>query len=694
MKKLPRPSSLPAALGLVLTLLFTAGLQNAGAVGISLTSDPSIRGASSVSQANSLEYPATDQGTDSAQLKTFLLENLGGNQRRSYELGIYSVDENGGLGELQDFPGTEFRIQSPGSENGFIEAGSGFQFGIRFNPTGRGQRSAFFKVKFLSQGNSPSSNRWFKLTGRGTEPIIEVKAPDNSVLSHDPVPSFTLPSQSVNSSSLPQTFTINNLGVDTLKITGISVGGDNSSEFQVNPPTLPLDLVKLDGTTTFAVIFTPTRGGIRNATITVTHRDAPRNPFTVELQATGLAGEIGVKDPDGATMTYSATAASFPNHNFPQTPANATSSRQFTIENSGNNPLNITSITSSSGDFIVSAVPQTVAPPEGGRNGSETFLVTFSPSSGGTKSGIITINSSDPEEGTFGISVTGTAVVPDIVVKNPAGTTLGADGSPTVTLPSTSVNTAGSPQTFRIENSSSGAPLSITGITSSSTEFEVANIPGSVNPSAFQEFSVTFRPSGGGPRTGTLTITSNDPDEGTFAVNLSATGLQPDFALKGPSGAALPAGATVSLPATAVNGTTTRTFTIANSGGTPLTISNIQSSNTAEFTVGGTALPVTIGTGNEQTFTVAFEPDSQGTRQADLLVTHDDPSKPSPFQISLTGLGTSSSIAVKDPDGQYIPYRPADDSEYYFVQQHRIQHPERPLQHPCRQRRKPGERHL
>ena len=665
MKKFPRSSFLPAALRWFPFLLFTSGLQNADAQNAIVGPGQDV--GANFSTPASYQFPNTS--TSIPTTKTFRIRNYSNEftritwQIRSPDDQLTSapfaivIDSNNSLSSAST-TGIFGATNTSQGLSGTDQAGRNFNYTnvqVRFTPSNETNHDGYYLI-------IPSTGERFNLSGRGDNSAkISVEDPTGSTLDYGAdaasFPLSQLPASGISNSTSQQVFTIRNSSTEAFSVASITTTGGNSAEFAVTD--IPTSVPAL-GSATFSITFTPVLGGNRSTKLVITHGDSPRSPFSINLQATGLAGEIGVKDPDGATMTHSATAASFPSHSFPQTPANATSSRQFTIENSGNNPLNITSITSSSGDFIVSAVPQTVAPPEGGRNGSETFLVTFSPSSGGTKSGIITINSSDPEEGTFRISVTGTAVVPDIVVKNPAGTTLGADGSPTVTLPSTSVNTAGSPQTFRIENSSSGAPLSITGITSSSTEFEVANIPGSVNPSAFQEFSVTFRPSGGGPRTGTLTITSNDPDEGTFAVNLSATGLQPDFALKGPSGAALPAGATVSLPATAVNGTTTRTFTIANSGGTPLTISNIQSSNTAEFTVGGTALPVTIGTGNEQTFTVAFEPDSQGTRQADLLVTHDDPSKPSPFQISLTGLGTSSSIAVKDPDGQYIPYRPAD----------------------------------
>ena len=665
MKKLPRSSSLPAALGLIPFLLFTSVLQNADAQNALVGPGQDV-GANFTAPA-SYQFPNTSTTTPTT--KTFRLRNYGNDFTRinwqikspddqlssaPFAIVIDSSNSLTSAAQTGIFGATDTSQGLSGTD----QAGRSFNYTnvqVRFSPADETNYDGYYLL-------IPSTGERFNLSGRGDNSAkISVEDPTGSTLDYGAdaasFPLSQLPASGVTNSTSQQVFTIRNSSTEAFSVASVTTTGGNSAEFAVTG--IPTSVPAL-GSATFSVTFTPVLGGTRNTTLVITHGDSPRSPFSINLQATGLAGEIVVKDPAGATMTHSATAASFPSHTFPQTPANATASRLFTIENSGNNPLSITSITSSSGDFVVSGVPQTVAPPEGGRNGSETFLVTFSPSTGGAKSGTITINSSDPEEGTFGITVTGSAVVPDIVVKNPAGTPLSSDGTPLVTLPSASVNTAGSPQTFRLENSSATVPLTVNGITSGSTEFEVAGVPGSVNAGAFQEFTVTFRPSGGGTRTGTLTIVSNDPDEGTFLVNLSATGLQPDFALKGPSGAVLPANAALSLPATAVNASSTSTLTIANSGGSPLTISNIQSSNTSEFTVGGTAAPFTVASTGEQTITVTFNPDSQGSRQATLLVTHNDPGKPNPFQISLTGLGTASNIAVKDPDNQYIPYRPAD----------------------------------
>ena len=75
----------------------------------------------------------------------------------------------------------------------------------------------------------------------------------------------------------------------------------------------------------------------------------------------------------------------------------------FTIQNTGNATLNITSITAN-GDFsIQGATPSSIDV-----NDSETITVRMSGSSGGSKSGTLTISNDDSDEGTYDISLSGT----------------------------------------------------------------------------------------------------------------------------------------------------------------------------------------------------------------------------------------------------------------------------------------------
>ncbi len=77
--------------------------------------------------------------------------------------------------------------------------------------------------------------------------------------------------------------------------------------------------------------------------------------------------------------------------------------RAFVIQNTGTSTLNISSITSNNGQFVVSGAPSTVA-----ASSSATFYVTFDPSGTGAQSATITINNNDADEGTYTFSVAGT----------------------------------------------------------------------------------------------------------------------------------------------------------------------------------------------------------------------------------------------------------------------------------------------
>lgn len=77
--------------------------------------------------------------------------------------------------------------------------------------------------------------------------------------------------------------------------------------------------------------------------------------------------------------------------------------KTFVIHNTGSDILNISSIISSSTDFVISGAPSTIAP-----GTSASFTLTFSPSAPfGVKNGTITINNDDANDGTYTFAITG-----------------------------------------------------------------------------------------------------------------------------------------------------------------------------------------------------------------------------------------------------------------------------------------------
>ena len=77
--------------------------------------------------------------------------------------------------------------------------------------------------------------------------------------------------------------------------------------------------------------------------------------------------------------------------------------RTMTIENKGNGDLSVTNITSSDGQFTISPTSFSVA-----AGGSQNVIVTFTPTSAGTKYSTLTIRSNDPDDDPINLIVNGT----------------------------------------------------------------------------------------------------------------------------------------------------------------------------------------------------------------------------------------------------------------------------------------------
>ena len=115
--------------------------------------------------------------------------------------------------------------------------------------------------------------------------------------------------------SAAQTFTVRNTGLADLTGLSLSVSGANPGDFIPGPlaPTLAPG-----ATATFTVNFYPSIVGVRSAVLNLGSNDADENPYTINLQGTGLPSKIatlsslslsaGILTPafDPATTSYSA----------------------------------------------------------------------------------------------------------------------------------------------------------------------------------------------------------------------------------------------------------------------------------------------------------------------------------------------------------------------------------------------------
>ncbi|MGJ8654688.1 MAG: InlB B-repeat-containing protein, partial [Opitutaceae bacterium] len=472
-------------------------------------------------------------------------------------------------------------------------------------------------------------------------PEIVVEEPINVDLSDG---SSTL-SFSVTSVGLSdvKTITIRNIG--TADLTGLSVSKDgaNNAEFIVG--ALGSTTLTPGSSTTFDVTFNSTVSSLRNAAIHISSNDSDEDPFDIALTGTVLPGEITVEQPTATALTDNASTVLFES-----TAVGAPSVKTFTIRNDGSGDLTglvITKDGADSGEFVVGALGATTLTP----GNSTTFDVTFNPTISGNRSAALHIASSDSDENPFDIALSGTVLVGEITVEQPAGSAL-TDNVSTVAFESTGV---GTPKvlTFTIRNDGGGdlTGLAITKDGVDSSEFVVGALGVTTLASgASTTVDVTFTPTVSGARSAALHIASSDDDENPFDIALSGTVLPGEITVEQPAASALTDGVSnVAFESTGVGTPKVLTFTIRNDGGGDLTGLAItkDGADSSEFVVEALAV-TTLAPGASTTVDVTFTPTVSGNRSAALHIASSD-SDENPFDIALSGTVLPGEITVEQP---------------------------------------------
>ena len=213
----------------------------------------------------------------------------------------------------------------------------------------------------------------------------------------------------------------------------------------------------------------------------------------------------------------------------------------FIIKNTGSAPLNISSIVVVGSAYsLQGTAPTTVA-----AGSSATFVVRFNPIAATTYTGSITIADDDPYNSSYVINLSGTGYnIPVVNVQQ--GATNYANNS-TYTYNNTVVAN-NNDVTFTIQNNG-GAVLNISGIVIGGAAYSLQGIaPTTIAANSSATIVVRFTPPSAGTFTGTITINSNDPSQGTYVVNLSGTGTSATITTSPITGSPFCVGATTSAP--------------------------------------------------------------------------------------------------------------------------------------------------
>ncbi|MGV3659958.1 MAG: choice-of-anchor D domain-containing protein [Prosthecobacter sp.] len=379
-------------------------------------------------------------------------------------------------------------------------------------------------------------------------------------------------------------------------------------------------------------------GSLGNGThaVVLSHYGWSQNVGSITVQSPEIAVEqpVGTNIADGGSKNFGSVVVGSP------------ASLTFTIKNTGT--ASLTGLTSfidgtNAGDFALTTAP--TAPVAS--SGTTTFEVTFTPGGGGTRTAAIHFTSNDADENPFDITLTGTGLVPEIAVEQPAGTNVANGGSKNfgTILPGTSTSL-----TFTINNTG-GAPL--TGLTPTidgthSADFALTTAPSApVAASGNTTFTITFTPGAAGTRSAAIHFANNDGDENPFDINLTGTGASPEIAVEQPAGANLVDGSvTANFGSVLTGSTSSLTFTLKNTGTADLTgiSTSISGTNAGDFVV-TTAPASSVAAAGSTTLTVTFTAGGLGARTAALQIASND-SDENPFDIALSGTGTLPEITV------------------------------------------------
>jgi len=172
-------------------------------------------------------------------------------------------------------------------------------------------------------------------------------------------------------------------------------------------------------------------------------------------------------------------------------------------------------------------------------------------------------------------------------------------------------------------------------------------------------FTVTFSPRSAGSKAAKVTITSNDPGQGSYTFTLPGTAAQaarPQIEVA-ETGRVIGSGSQIDFGSNAqVGSSSTKTFTITNRGNDTLRVDQIQFGGAvSSFSISGPYLPQSLSPGQSTTFTVTFSPGSTQAASADVRIgSNDSAHNPFTFRVIGTAVGRPRMIIKQHPSGASI----------------------------------------
>ncbi|MDX6229953.1 MAG: hypothetical protein QOI76_3343 [Frankiales bacterium] len=511
-----------------------------------------------------------------------------------------------------------------------IAANGSCSVNVTFSPSAAGSRTGTLTV------NAGGTTSTVNLSGTGVAP--------GPILNANPA-SVSFAGTVVGSTTATQAVTVSNSGTTSATVSGVSVTGDFTQ-------TNNCASVAVGASCTVNVAFKPTLGGSRTGTLTVTS-NANNGPVTVSLSGSGI---------DSSTNIAAGKPATASSSNGAYVPGNVTDADASTYWESANGAWPQWLQADLGSPFGLGKLTLKLPPATSWSTRTETIAVststdgtsfttnvgatayTFDPATGNT----VSINLPANVSGRY-VRLTFTAntgwnagQLSDFEVFPSGGTTSSAtlSTSPSsLTFGSTTVGATSGTQTVTVSNTGTAA-AAVSGV-SVTGDFAQTNTCGSsLAAGASCSVSVTFHPTASGPRTGTLTVTSNATNSPTN-VALSGTGATTGTATLSTSPSSLTFASTAVGSASAA-----QSVTVSNTGTAAASVSSVAVSG--DYTQTNTC-GSSIAAGGSCTVSVTFRPSASGTRTGSLTVTSSATSSPNNVALTGTGTVTSTNLALNKP---------------------------------------------
>ena len=370
----------------------------------------------------------------------------------------------------------------------------------------RAGRQVRLKVEYTASVAGPASASLDIASNDPVDPNVSASLSGNGVAGTPDInlPSATLAFGDVEvGSTQTGTVMIQNVGTAPLNVSGLSLTGGNT-DFVLNT-AVPFT-VAAGYQVSVTVTYSPSAALADAETLQIVSDDPDESPITVAVSGNGTTPPAGTPDINLPTASIA----------YGDLLVGQTLTASVAIQNLGTADLNVTSLTmTGSADFALAAGTPTSFLVEAGRQ--VTVKVTYSPSAAGAASGSLVIASDDPVDPSLSVSLSGT----------------GLAGVADINLPVVSydygdvVVGASSSGYIAIQNPGT-ADLTVTGLAlTGSADFALAaGTPTTfVIPAGRQvTVRVDYTPAATGIVSGTLTVTSDDPDEPSVPVTLSGNG--------------------------------------------------------------------------------------------------------------------------------------------------------------------------